>query len=410
MSNLAIKGGTPAAKDLRIPPWPIVTDEDKQAVMKALEARQWCLGPVVREFAQAMAKYHDAKHCIAVANGTVALELPLKAVGVRPGDEVIVPAVTFIATASAVSEVGAVPIFADMDPETAQLSPAAVEAAITKRTAAVLGVHYGGYPFDLDAVGEICKKRGLKLVEDCAHAQGTEWRGRKVGAQGDAGGMSTQASKALASGEGGVMLTNSDKVYERALLIHNIGRVPGKPGYEHHVLSSNYRLHEMQGALLLSAVKRLPAEVELRHRNGEWLAAELTKIGGVEPLKRDPRVTQRGHYFLIIRYDAQQFGGVHRDKFLAALRAEGVSGGTAYGYPLYKNPCFQRKLVREVLWHARRRLPDYEKMHLPAAEKFCAEQQITLGHPLLMADRSELQKVVDAIVKIKANVDELRTV
>ncbi|NCQ26090.1 MAG: aminotransferase class I/II-fold pyridoxal phosphate-dependent enzyme, partial [Armatimonadetes bacterium] len=224
MPKLAIHGGPAAAQGFTTPQWPVVTTEDKIAVLEALEGRNWCLGPKLHEFMPAMAKYHDAKYCIATSNGTTALQLALRAAGVQAGDEVIAPAVTFVATVSAIAEIGAIPIFGDIEPETAQLSVASVESLITPRTTAVLGVHYGGYPFDLDAMRELCKRRGLLLIEDCAHAQGTEWRGRKVGALGDASGMSLQASKALAVGEGGLVFTDSQEIYERGWLIHNIGR------------------------------------------------------------------------------------------------------------------------------------------------------------------------------------------
>ena len=407
MPKLAINGGPAAARDFRVPQWPIVTTEDKVAVLDALESAHWCLGPKARTFGTAMAKAHDAKYCVPVSNGTTAIQLALRAAGVRAGDEVICSAVTFIATASAVAEIGALPIFADADPKTAQIDVKHAESLISKRTTAVLGVHYGGYPFDLDKFRRLCKKRGLLLLEDCAHAQGTEWRGRKVGAIGDCSGMSLQQSKGLAIGEGGVVMTDSDEIHERAWLIHNIGRVAIQSGIGHHVLSSNYRMHEMQAALGLSALKRLPREVRLRHGNGEWLAAQLSAIGGVDPLPRDRRITQRGYYFFIIRYDSSKWQGLHRDRFVAALRAEGIPCGTGYGVPLYRNTAFDPDKLDEVLGLFKKERPDYRKIALPVADAFCAEQQITLSHPILMARRGDLTKLLNAITKLKENVDEL---
>jgi len=407
MPKLAINGGPAAAQGFQVPQWPVVTSEDKIAVLDALESRHWCLGPVARQFEQAMAKAHDAKHCICVTNGTTALQLALRAVGVRSGDEVICPAVSFIATVSAVAEIGAIPVFADVDPCTAQIDAKHAESLITSRTTAILGVHYGGYPFDLDAFRRLCKKHKLALVEDCAHAQGSEWRGRKVGAIGDVSGMSLQQSKGLAVGEGGVVLTDSDSVYERGWLIHNIGRVAIQTGIGHHVLSSNYRMHEMEAALALSGLKRLPAEVRLRHRNGEWLAEQLAAIPGVAPLKRDKRITQRGYYFFLIRYDSTQCDGLHRDRFLAALRAEGVPCGIGYQVPLYGNSAFDPENLDHVLAHVKSRRPNYRKLFLPAAERFCADEQVTLSHPVLMAKRSELRKIVSAIAKVRENLADV---
>lgn len=297
MPKLAINGGPPEAAELRerIPRWPIISEDDKKALIEVLESGRWCrlyLGSKVEMFEKSFAEYHNAKYGIAVANGTVALELALKTIGVGYGDEVIVPAVTFIATASAVTEVGAVPIFADINPETATISPASIKEKITEKTRAVIAVHYGGYPANFDEILPIVKGNNLYLIEDCAHAHGTEWRGRKVGAIGDMGGFSFQESKSLTAGEGGIVLTNDDDLAERARLIHNIGRVLGRPGYEHYIISSNYRMTEFQGALLLSKMKSLPKEVEKKHSNGEYLADKLKKIGGVEPLKRDSRINK----------------------------------------------------------------------------------------------------------------------
>lgn len=406
MSKLALHGGSAAAADFRMPEWPIVTTEDKVAVLEALESRQWCLGPKLHAFMAAMAKYHDARYCVATTNGTTALQLALRAAGVKAGDEVIAPAVTFIATVSAIAEIGAVPVFADVEPDTFQLSAQSVESLITPRTTAVLGVHYGGYPFDLDALRRVCKRHRLLLLEDCAHAQGTEWKGRKVGAIGDAGAMSLQASKGMALGEGGVVFTDSDDIYNRAWLIHNIGRTSIQTGLGHHVLSSNYRMHEIQAALGLSVLKRLPREVELRHRNGEWLAEQLNGIGGMEALPRDKRITRHGYYYFLLRYDAEKVGGVSRDRFLEALHAEGVPCGAGYGIPQYKNTAFEPDRVRDLLPHVRK-LPAYHKLFLPVAERVCAEVQITLPHPVLMAPRRDLKKLVSAFAKVKEHAADL---
>jgi len=412
MAKLAINGGPKAAEGLRIPPWPMLDEEDKRAVIEALESRRWCRiypGSRVEEFEKAFAQYHDAKYGIAVSNGTVALELALLACGIRPGDEVLVPAVTFIASASAiVTSVGAVPVFVDIEPDTASISPQGIKEAITDRTKGVVAVHYGGYPVDFDRILPIVKEHGLVLIEDCAHAQGTEWRGRKVGAIGDIGGFSFQESKAFTAGEGGIVLTDDEGIAERARLLHNIGRVVGRPGYEHHVLASNYRLSELHAALLLAQLRRFSdKQARLKHENGEFLAQGLREIGGVEPLKRDERITQRGYYFFIIRYDSEQFDGVHRDRFVEALRAEGVPCGIGYGMPLYKQPAFKRERIEPLLAESSKPWPDYEHMYLPVAERFCAEEQITLPHQVLLADRSGLQAILDAVAKIKEHIGEL---
>lgn len=412
--ELAIKGGPRAAEALRLPEWPTVTEEDKQAVMDVLGSRRWCrLCPEskVEEFEKAFAQFHEAKYAVAVTNGTAALELALLACGIRPGDEVLVPALTFIASASAiVTGPKAVPVFVDSDPQTLAISPDAIEAAITPRTRGIVAVHYGGYPADLDRIAAIAKKHNLVLIEDCAHAQGTEWRGRKVGAIGTMGGFSFQESKAFTAGEGGIVITNDEQIAEHARLLHNIGRVVGKPGYDHQVLASNYRLSELHGALLLSQLRRFQREqVRARHDTGEYLAQELKKLGGVEPLKRDARITQRGYYFFIFRYDSSQFANVHRDTFVQALRAEGVPCGAGYGVPLYKLAAFRRERLEPLLPKCSLPWPDYEHLYLPVAERVCAEEQVTLPHQILLTGREGVDAIVRAIAKIKARAAELHT-
>ena len=410
MAKLALKGGSREAERLRelVPRWPIYDEEDERAVVEVIRSRRWCrlyLGSKAEMFEKMFAEYHQAKYGIAVANGTVALELALKTVGVGIGDEVIVPAVTFIATASAVSEVGAIPVFADIDPETAAISAKSIEENITEKTKAVIGVHYAGYPINFDEILPVVKKHGLFLIEDCAHAHGSEWRGRKVGAIGHMGGFSLQESKTLTAGEGGIVLTNDDELAEKTRLIHNIGRVLGKPGYMHYILSSNYRLSELQAGLLISQMRRLREQVELKHETGEYLASKLKKIGGVEPLKRDDRVTKRGYYFFVIRYNSEEFYGLPKDKFVAALNAEGVPASVGYGMPLYKQPAFKKENLKGIFpedW----KIPNYEGLNFPGAEEYCM-REVTLPHQILLGGREAADLIVAAIEKIKKNVNEL---
>ena len=410
MAKLALMGGPREAERLKelVPPWPIYDEEDEKAVVEVVRSRRWCRlypGSKAEVFERMFAEYHQAKYGIAVANGTVALELALKTVGVGIGAKVIVPAVTFIATASAVSEVGAIPVFADVDPETATISAKSIEENIDEKTKAVIGVHYAGYPINFDEILPVVKKNGLFLIEDAAHAHGSEWRGRKVGAIGDMGGFSLQESKTLTAGEGGIVLTDDDELAERARLIHNIGRVLGKPGYMHFILSSNYRLSEIQAGLLISQMRRLKEHVELKHETGEYLASKLRKIGGVEPLKRDDRVTKRGYYFFVIRYDPEEFHGLPKERFIRALNAEGVPAGAGYGMPLYRQPAFKRENLKGIFpegW----KIPDYESLNLPGAEEYC-RREVTLPHQILLGGREAADLVVAAIEKIKKNVEEL---
>jgi len=410
MSELALFGGPKAAAGLDEVVWPQVTDEDVEAVRQAVVSGRWCRlyqGSRVEQFEAAFGEYHQARHVIAVCNGTAALELALQAAGVRPGDDVLVPAVSFIATASAVTRVGAIPVFVDLDAERITMSPAALEEAITPRTTAVIVVHYGGYPADMDAICEITERRGLALIEDCAHAQGSEWQGRRVGTFGAAGAFSFQESKALSGGEGGAVTTNDDRVADRARLLQNIGRVMGRPGYEHYVLASNYRMAEVQGALLCSQLTRLPEQVAIRQEAGQHLSQGLSEIDGLTPLPADPRVTQRGYYFYVVRFSPEVFEGVLRDRFVEALAAEGVPCSVAYGMPLYRQPAFSPDNI-EPLYRRDTELPDYSSLRLPVAERFCSQEQITLPQTVLLTGKEGATKVLDAICKVVEHIDKLR--
>ena len=412
MSKLAILGGTQAASELEVPKWPVITDDDRRAVLEALESGRWCrLYPNshAQAFEEAFARYHDARRAVAVCNGTAAIELALFAAGVRPGDEVLVPAVTFIASASAIVRVGAIPVFVDSEPETLAISTSGVKAAITARTRGVVVVHYGGYPVDLDALLPIVEEHDLALIEDCAHAHGSEWRGRKVGTFGNFGTFSFQQSKSLTAGEGGAVLTNSDDKAEQVMLYHNIGRFVGIPGYRHEMVASNYRMPELNAALLVSQLQKLPEQTERRMKAAAFLKRGLRSIGGLKILRPDPRITQRGYYFMVLRYDRREFADVPVSRFTEALQAEGVPCGNAYGIPVYRQPAFAREYVAGLLGRAVEEIPDYSNMHLPVAEHFCAEEQIIFGQELLLAEQSGLQLVLNAVAKVKGKAKDLAT-
>lgn len=411
MGKLAINGGKKVVdKENFWAPWPVIDESDKKALLNVLEAKRLCRlyeGSWAEKFEKKWASFCDTEYCITTANGTVSLELALKALGIKPGDEVITTPVTFIATASSISEVGAIPVFADIDFNTGQIDDSSIEENITQNTKAVMGVHYGGYPFDIDKVKKVCEKHNLLLIEDCAHAHGTKWKGKHVGGWGDFGSFSFQASKSLASGEGGAVITNNEKYYDKALTLHNIGRILGKPGYSHYYLSSNYRLAELLAGLLLSQLKKLPKQTKIKEENGKWLKKELAALG-IEALPEDKRITQRGYYFAVFKFNKEEFGEITRDKFLEIINAEGIPFGKAYGLPLYKNPAFTKEYLSEIYpENILKKLPKYEKLYLENSEKFC-EVQLALSHTVLLSSKNKLQKIIDAVEKIKKNIEEAK--
>jgi dTDP-4-amino-4,6-dideoxygalactose transaminase len=406
MEDLALDSGPKAAERLSIPEWPQPTERCREYLLQAFDEGKWCRGPWIERLEDEFAEYHDAEHAIAVSNGTVAIELALRAVGVEPGDEVLVPSYSFISSASVVPSIGAVPRFVDTDPETFNIDPESVREQITDDTVGIIGVHFAGYPMDMDELVPLCEEHNLFLIEDAAHAQGSEWRGEKVGTFGEFGTFSFQESKSLPSGEGGIVITDSDVLAERAQTMQNIGRAQGETGYRHYHLSSNARMSAFQAAVAIGQLETLPEENERREANEELLLDELREIDGIHTKPRDDRITARGYCLENFRYDAEAFGGLSRDRFIEAMRAEGVPVYDGYEVPIYKQPAFFRDQVRRLL-PAGTEIPDYWNQHLPGAEQLCQEN-VAYSHPLLLADEEGILTIPSAIRKVKHHAAELR--
>ncbi|MBT3266298.1 DegT/DnrJ/EryC1/StrS family aminotransferase [Candidatus Poribacteria bacterium] len=398
MATLAINGGTPAVSELRTE-WPVRGDLERENVLEVLDSGRWCSvghdGSKVAAAMEAFREWIGTEHAVACTSGTSALELALRACGIQHGDEILVPAVTFYASASAIVMAGGVPVFVDIDPDTYQISAEAAAAAVTDKTTGIMPVHYGGYPADMDAVNALADARGLFVVEDCAEAHGSEWRGRKVGSLGSVGAFSFQMGKPLTAGEGGA-ITFDDDAYSINQYQYQRTRTAADGTEEsYHVACGNFRMSEFVGAILLSQISRVREQTEARWANGEYLAEELAKIDGVSALKRDPRITKRGYYFYFVRYDASAWNGVSRDRFMEALRAEGVSCGTAHNDPVYEYAAFKDMPARQGI-----------QVDCPEAERVYQTEVVALGKDFLMY-RENIDAVVGAIRKLRENVDDI---
>ncbi len=315
MPELAINGGTPV-RGTPFPAWPMHDQREVDAVVEVVKSGQWggnfeaAPGFKADEFAARFAAAQDAQYGIAVMNGTATLEVALRAAGVGPGDEVIVPPITWIATASAPLYLDAVPVFADVDPQTGSLDAAAVEAAITDRTRAVIPVHLGGRPADLDAILEVARRHNLVVIEDAAHAHGARWCDRGIGSWGDFGSFSFQITKVMTSGEGGLLLTNEKRYEELCTALVNCGRLRPGDTLTEHPWGWNYRMTELQGALLLAQFSRLEELTARRAENAAYLERRLREMDGpVAPLPSDPRITRQAYYYLGLRYRPERAGG-----------------------------------------------------------------------------------------------------
>ena len=398
--SLSLLGGSPV-RTRSFLPWPQHGEEEQNSLMELLRSGSWGgYSPKVEEFEAAFAKFHQVKYGICCSNGTVALELALRAVGVVPGDEVIVPPFTFVATATAVLLCGGFPIFVDIDPQTCTLSPAAVEAAITRRTRAMIPVHFGGHPADMDALCAIAEKHKIAIIEDAAHAHGAIWRDSSVGNFGVAAAFSFQAFKLITAGEGGIVLTNSSTVAERVWSYCNQGRRKGMGWHEHFTLGSNYRITGLQAAVLCEQLRRLPGQISTRTENVSYFRELLRSFRGISLAEDDARVRRHPYYLVTLRYDSSFFGGIERDIVIEALRAEGIPVLPTYPFPLYRNELFNNSQLLQSKPGPGQGRQHYESLHLEHAEQVCKDG-IWLEQNVFLGRRCDIEDVVAAFEKVQ---------
>ena len=401
MQRLALLGGTPV-RTTPFTAWPVFGEGEERRLLQTLRGGQWgrLSGNQVAEFEKRFAEMHGCKHGIAVVNGTVSLRIALLAAGIRAEDEIIVPPYTFLSTASAVIEANAIPVFADIDLDTFNIAPAAIEAAITPRTKGIIPVHFAGQIADMDAIMAIAQKHKLTVIEDAAHAHGASDRNRPAGSIGHAGSFSFQSSKNMTAGEGGIITTNDDSLAEACRSIHNCGRVPDGIWYEHHVIAGNYRLGEFQGAVLNAQLDRLAIQTETRDGNGQYLAAKLAQIPGLHSQRRPVTCTRHSYHLFMMRFDITEFGAP-RDAVINALRAEGIPCSPGYGFPLHRQPLFRNKAFGPYVQGASPRL-DYTKTHCPNSDRICNES-IWLEQSIFLGPRSDMDDIALASQKVFEN-------
>src|SRR3989475_256584 len=407
MSELALLGGR-KAKGKPFPDWPMYEDKEGRVLMEVLESRIWWRTPGTKtfEFEREFAAFHGARHGVAVTNGTAAIEVVMAALNVGPGDEVIVPDFTFIATASAVLFAGALPVMVDVRPDTYCIDPDLVEAAITPRTKAIIAVHMGGHPADLDRLTKIARDHDIALVEDSSHAHGSEWRGRRIGTFGTAGTFSFQSSKLITAGEGGIINTNDDEVERLARSVHDCGRMPGEWFYSHFIYGFNYRLSEWQGAVLRVQLTRLDEQTKRRHQNARVLDKLLCEIPGITPQKIDSRCTRNGQYACIFHVTSKELAGIPTEQFIAAMNAEGIPNQASYP-PLHELHMFRNGEYRKRLAGAQA-----SEDHAFLQQKFphtqrAAWETVWIPQPALLGDEEDMHEIAAALRKIQRCAKEI---
>jgi L-glutamine:2-deoxy-scyllo-inosose/3-amino-2,3-dideoxy-scyllo-inosose aminotransferase len=405
MATLALKGGTP----IRTKPftsWPIIGDEERKILLEVFDSGVWSFGgPKEAEFAKKFAAFCGAKEALCVANGSISLELALRALDIGPGDEVIVPALTWHATAWAVVQVGATPVFADINEKDWCIDVAQVRAKITPRTKAVIPVHLYAQIADMDEILDIAKKHSLAIVEDCAHTHGSRWGDKAVGTLGNIGSFSFQQSKGMTGGEGGILVTNDDELAYRLYGLKNCGRPwrDGRAGF-----GGNYRITEFQAAVLLPQLARFEKQLEAKNENLKIFREKIDKVPGITTMKPKSRVTRQGLYGFGLRFDPEMFGNVPQDILVSALKAEGVPVQAPYSV-VYKSS----------LWTPGAKLVKFEKgvdpverlglnSDCPVSERIAGEEGLVLLHHLFLGTAADMDDIAAAFAKVQKNVSELR--
>jgi dTDP-4-amino-4,6-dideoxygalactose transaminase len=426
MSQLALYGGTPV-RTRPFPPWPQGGAEELAYLQQVIKGTRWFAGPRGDDpeslgtlFGERFAGLHGARFGLPVANGSVAIEIGLRALGIGAGDEVIVPSYTFVSTATSVLMVGALPVFADIDPENYCLDPGDAAGRIGPHTRAILPVHLGGQMADMEGLLDLTRRHDLSLLEDCAQAIDASRLGKKAGTWGDLGTFSFQSNKTITAGEGGLVLTDDPNLAEKTVALRAFGRLrPQGPlsgrssAFTSHILSGNYRLSELQSAVLLAQMEKFPGQDHRRQINAERLTRALAGLPGIRPVRSKGADSKHGYYYYLIHYDPEAFGDMEPDRLATLLNAEGIPFHPGDRDPIYRHPVFKPEnlagwLCPEAL-ESYRKAFNWEKLHLPAAEAACRSTLI-LRHPVLLSEPGELDDVVEALWKVQKNIEEAKAI
>lgn len=415
---MTVKGGKPILRG-RWPEWPQYNQQTIDNILAVLESNRWALSgywtgqeSMEQRFARSFADFNAVPYCTPTTSGTSALVLALDGLGIGYGDEVIVPALTWLATATAVLTVNAFPVLVDVCPESYCLDPDLVERAITPRTRAIIPVHLFGCMADMDAIVDIAKRHGLAIIEDAAQSHGSVWRGRKAGTIGNAGCFSLQQGKVLTAGEGGAVITADPLLYDRIEQLRADSRVlvPGATlGYGDMQLvpkgtlqGSNHCLGEFQAAVLLAQLTLLDEQNRIREENAAYLGERLAGLDGIKLMKRHPQVERQTYYGYTVRFDSRFAGGITSDKLAWALAAE-LNLGSFYLHPPYP-PVHQCPLF--CPWTKPRYPPDIARseaywrgLSFPVAER-AQREAVVFHHAVLLAERDMIDRIAEAFEKV----------
>ncbi len=404
-NKLAIHGGTRSISQSilnRLPAWPPIYPEVPDLLKQVYNSRRWSFNESYeQQFCTAFAHHHSTGFGVFMVNGTVTLECALAALGVGPGDEVIIPALTWMATAMSAVYLGAKPVFVDIEPDTMCLDPRKLQSAITKKTKAIIPVHIYGSMADMEAILDIANKQGIPVIEDCAHAHGGMWAGRGVGSHGAVGSFSFQQSKTLTSGEGGICITNDGglaaKIYRLKHIGYDFMSGQGKAASSppEGLVCHNYRGTEFQTAILLESLKHLQEQTELRDANAKYLGKLISDIPGIKIQARGRLADLQGYYIFFFLFDLAKWNNISLPRLMEIFGAEGLGLMGTYG-PVYSH----------TLWN----IPaaGYRKADAcTTCETVCKERAAGLFHNWLLADKETMEAIAGTIRKVWKHRKEL---
>ncbi|OHB70766.1 MAG: hypothetical protein A2V70_08050 [Planctomycetes bacterium RBG_13_63_9] len=416
--TLALKGGTPVRGKPFSQVWPIIDEREEQALLKALKSRNWCClrGNAVYGFEKMFAEAMGVSHCVLSNGGTTALSASLHVLGVGPGDEVITTPNTFIATINTITNVYALPVYVDVDPDTGSIDADLIEAAITEHTKAIMPVHLAGWPVDIEKIMAISKKHNIAVIEDACQSVSAQVNGTKVGTFGRSGCISFQEWKSLVCGEGGAILGSDDEFMRRCAGFINNGRDPLRKERGYPFPGSNHRMTEFQAAVLTEQFKRFKEQAPLRHENGRYVEQALAKIPGLTLRKRYAQDTRVTYVQFEMDYDRAQFKNVPAAKFAEALRAENVP--MRGGQRRYDSGCHKEKMLQEHLnssgfqtAFSKARLDKYrQSLRFPVmdGERPAQKEMLSMDSKIpFLGTRKEMDEIIEAVQKVARNIDKL---
>ena len=410
----ALLGG-PKAHPGRFPSWPFYDGSEEQALIDVIKSGRWgrLNGRITAQFEEEYAQMMGMKHSLAVANGTTALLTMLGAVGVGPGDEVIIPVYTFVATYNVVVLNYALPVLVDTDIETFQIDTQKIEQAITPATKVLMPVHMGGLPANLDRIMAIAQRHNLPVIEDACQAPGSEWKGKKVGSYGIGGAFSFQSSKNLNSGEGGAITSNDTEFINACYRFHNQGQgnrgmsfTPGQGGTR----ATNGRITEFQANILRAQMARLQVQDKRRSRNIAYLNDLFSEIPGITPAKLYDGVTNVSYHLYMFRYDKTHFAGMSRNQFIRAMSAEGINTWSGYGrlnQEAYVTGLAKNKHYLKI--YGEKTMKEWiERNQCPQNDKLTGEESLWFGQTMFLGSTRDMDQIAEAVRKIQKNASQLK--